>query len=105
MKKEGMSERLCRKMHPICNCFSVALKQAREAEIDVPAKRRFRLIFASGDTSPDLQQDAGISAREAAARSRIGLKAFLDCLDNAKIRAGLGISHGLTGRSGRKAVE
>lgn len=105
MKKEGMSERLCRKIHPICDCFSVAFKQAREAEIDVPARRRFRLIFASGDTSSDLPQDAGIGLREAAARSRIGLRAFLDCLDDAKIRSGLSTSHGSTGRSGRKVVE
>ena len=105
MERGGVLERFCRKMHPICNCFSVALKQATEAEIDIPARRRFRLIFASGDTSFGLPEDADVSLGKVAARSKIGLRALLDCLNDVKIQAGLRISDGLTRTSGRKAVE
>jgi hypothetical protein len=38
-------------MKTICDCISVAARQAREAEIDVPAKRRFHLMNESGDAS------------------------------------------------------
>jgi hypothetical protein len=71
-------------MKPICNCFSVSVKQAREAEIDVPSKRRFRLFYASGDADSSLPQDTGTGLHEVAARTGIGMRTFLNCLDDAK---------------------
>jgi hypothetical protein len=84
MGKERVRDRVCGAMKPICNCFSVAVKQAREAEIDVPSKRRFRLIYASGDADSSLPQDAGTGLHEVAARTGIGMQKFLDCLDDAR---------------------
>ena len=83
-RREGLIDRVCRAMKPICNCFSVAAKQAREAEIDVPSKRRFRLLYASGDTDSSLPQDAGTELHEVVAWTQIGVRTFLACLDDAK---------------------
>ena len=83
-KKERLTDRMCRVITPICNCFTVAAKQAREAEIDVPSKRRFRLLYASGDTDSSLPQDAGTELHEVVAWTQIGVRTFLACLDDAK---------------------
>ena len=87
MGKGKFRDRVCGAMKPICDCFSVAAKQAREAEIDVPSKRRFRLMYASGDADSTLPQDTGTGLHEVAARTGIGLRAFLDCLDDVRKRA------------------
>ena len=79
-------ESICGRMQTICNCFSAASRQAREAEIDVPSKRSFRLMYASGNESFALPIDAGTGLDGVAARTKIGLKAFLDCLIDAKNR-------------------
>jgi hypothetical protein len=83
-KRERLIDRLCQAMKPICNCVSVAARQAREAEIEVPSKRRFRQILASGEASFAIPQDAGTGLHEVVARTGIGARAFLDCLDEAK---------------------
>lgn len=87
MEREKLTDRLCRKMQKICNCFSVAARQAKEAEIDLPSKRSFRRIYASGDASSGLPQDAGRGLHEAVARTGIGMRTFLACLANANHRA------------------
>lgn len=89
MGREKLSDRLCRKIHPVCDCFSVALSKAREAEVDVPAKRSFRRIYALETGSGDLPQDGGHGVREVAARTKVGMRALLDCIDNARNRAQL----------------
>ena len=86
MGKERLRDRVCGAMKPICDCFSVAAKQAREAEIDVPSKRRFRLFYASGDADSSLPQDAGTGLHEVVTRTGIGMRTFLNCLDDAKNR-------------------
>ena len=83
-KKERLIDRVCRAMQPICNCVSVAARQARDAEIEVPSKRRFRQILASGEASFAIPQDAGTGLHEVVARTGIGARTFLDCLDEAK---------------------
>ena len=75
-----------RAIQTICNCYSVASRQAREADIDVPSKRRFRLMYASGDASTAPPMDAGTALDEGIARTRIRLTSFLDCLNDAKSR-------------------
>lgn len=84
MGKERLRDRVCRMMKPICNCFSVAAKQAREAEIDVPSKRRFRQRVLSGESPSAIPQDAGTGLHEVVARTGIGMRTFLDCLDDAR---------------------
>lgn len=83
-RRERMKDRMCRVITPICNCFTVAAKQAREAEVDVPSKRRFRLVYASGDADSSLPQDAGTGLHEVVARTQVGVRTFLECLDDAK---------------------
>ena len=79
-------ESIYRRMQTICNCFSAASRQAREAEIDVPSKRRFLLLYGSGDASSALPQNRGTGVGEGIARTGIGLRTFLDCLYDARNR-------------------
>jgi len=83
-RKERLKDRMCRVITPICNCFTVAAKQAREAEIDVPSKRRFRLGYESGDADFSLPQDAGTGLHETVARTQVGVRTFLACLNDVK---------------------
>jgi hypothetical protein len=87
MEKGRLRDRVCGAVKPICNCFSVAAKHAREAEIDVPSRRRFRQGALSGEASSAVPQDAGAGLHEAAARTGIGVRAFLDCVNDARKRA------------------
>lgn len=81
---EKLKESICGRMKTICNCFSVAARQAREAEIDIVSKRRFRQMLASGELSIALPQEEGTGIREVMARTKIGARSFLDCLNDAK---------------------
>ncbi len=83
-RKEKLADRICRMITPICNCFKVAAKQSREAEIDVPSKRRFRQRVASGEASSALPQEAGTGLHEVVTRTQVGVRTFLACLDDAK---------------------
>ena len=83
---ERLIESICRRMQTICNCFSAASKQAREAEIDVPSRRRFRLLYGSADASSALPQNLGTGLEERIARTGVGLGTFLDCLNDARNR-------------------
>ena len=83
-RREGLIDRVCRAMKSVCNCFSVAAQQAREAEIDIPSKRSFRQRATSGEASSALPQEAGTGLHEVVARTQIGVRTFLDCLDDAK---------------------
>jgi len=74
-------------MQPICNCFSVAMKQAREAEIDVPSKRRFSLMYTSGEESVVRPKEKGLNIPEVVTRTGIGIRTFLDCLYDVEDRA------------------
>ncbi len=77
-------ERICGWMGTICNCVSAAARQAREAEIDIVSKRRFRQILASGEASFALSQEEVTVLREMMARMGVGSRSFLDCLNDAK---------------------
>lgn len=74
------------KVHTIYNSISEAFKQAREAEIDVPSKRTYRLMYGSGNESFAPPMDAGTGLDGGIARTKIGKRAFLDCLIDAKNR-------------------
>jgi hypothetical protein len=79
-------EIICGRMETTCNCFSAASRMAREAEIDVPSKRSFRLMYGSGNESFALPMDAGTGWDGGVVRTKIGMRAFLDCLIDAKNR-------------------
>lgn len=83
-KSERLTDRICRVITPICNCFTVAAKQAREAEIDVTSKRSFRQRVEPEEASSALPQEAGTGLHEVVARTQIGVRTFLACLDDAK---------------------
>ena len=82
-------ESICPRMQTICNCFSVASRQAREAEIDVPSRRRFRLLYGPGDASITLPEIRGTGLDEGIARTGVGVRTFLDCLNDVKNRVAL----------------
>ena len=105
MARERWIDRVCRAMKPICNCVSVAARQAREAEIELPYKRRFRQILASGEASFAIPQDAGPGLDEVVARTGIGVRAFLDCLDDVKDRSENSLADPAARRSYRKVPE
>ena len=85
-------ESICGKMQAICNCVSVAAKQAREAEIDLPSKRRFSLMYASGEESVVRPKEKGHSIPEVVTRIGIGIRTFLDCLNDVKDRAEINLT-------------
>ncbi|TFG59711.1 MAG: hypothetical protein E4H29_03810 [Deltaproteobacteria bacterium] len=93
------------RMQTICNCFSAAFKQAREAEIDVPSKRRFRMMYASGDASSALPQNRGTGLDERIARTGGGLRTFLDCLNDAGNRVEQSKTDDLTRKYYRRLPE
>ena len=98
-------ESMCKRMQTICNCFSVASRQAREAEIDVPSKRSFRQMLASEEGSIALPQQESTGVREVKARMGIGLRTFLDCIDEVKNQAEQLKTGGLEKRDYRKMPE
>ena len=98
-------ESVCRGMQSICNCISVAAKQAREAEIDIPSKRRFSLMYTSGEDSVVRPEEKGHSIPEVVTRTGIGIWAFLDCLDDVKDRAENSLTDLAKRRSYRKVPE
>ena len=102
---ERLRDRICRKITPICNCLSVAARQAREAEIEVPSKRRIRELLASEEASFALPQDEGTGVREVIARTRIGARSFLHCLDDVTNQAAQLKTGGLERREYRKLPE
>lgn len=79
-------ESIARRMRTICHCISAASKQAREAEIDVPSKRRFGLLYGSGNAPSGPPQNRGTGLEEGIARTRVGLRTFLDCVNDARDR-------------------
>jgi hypothetical protein len=91
-----------RRMQTICDCISEASRQARDADIDVPSKKRFRLVYGSGDALSTFLMDAGTGLNEGIARTRIRLTAFLDCLNDAKSRVQQSRIDDLTRKSYRK---
>jgi len=80
-------ESICGWMGTICNCVSVAVRQAREAEIDIVSKRRFRQMLASGEASFALPQEEGTGMREVLARMGARIDSFLHGLDDVKNQA------------------
>ena len=105
MEKKRVRDRICGAVKPICTCFSVAARQAREAEIDIPSKRRFRQEAMSGEASSAIPLDAGDVLHEMAARTEIGMRAFLDCVSDARNRVEQSRSDGLSRLSFRKLPE
>ena len=73
-------ESIRRRMQTICNCFSAASKQAREAEVEVPSKRFFRISYETCDASSAHRQDAALGMNERKIRTGIGIRTFLNCL-------------------------
>jgi hypothetical protein len=100
-----LRDRACGTVKPICSCFSVAARQAREAEIDVPSKRRFRQKALSGGSSSAIPLDEGAVLHEVAARTEIGMRAFLDCVSDARKRVEQSRTEGLSRVFYRKLPE
>jgi len=98
-------ESICGWMGTICNCVSVAVRQAREAEIDIVSKRRFRQMLASGEASFALPQEEGTGMREVLARMGARIDSFLHGLDDVKNQAEQIIIGGLETRNYRKLPE
>lgn len=105
MEKKRVRDRVCGAVKPICTCFSVAARQAREAEIDIPSKRRFRQEAMSEGASSAIPLDAGDFLHEVAARTEIGMRAFLDCVSDARNRVEQSGTDGLSRLSFRKLPE
>ena len=105
MEKKRVKDRVCAAVKPICTCFSAAARQAREAEIDVPSKRRFRQEALSGGASSAVPLDAGDVLHEVAARTEIGMRAFLDCVSDARNWVDPSSTDGLSRMSFRKLPE
>jgi len=98
-------EKICRRMRTICNCFSAASRQAREAEIDVPSRRRFRLLYESGDASFAPRQNRGTGLEEGTTSAGFGVRTFLDCLYDAANQLEQSKTGDLTQRYYRKLPE
>lgn len=105
MVEGRVRDRVCGAMKPICTCFSVAARQAREAEIDVPSKRRFRQGALSGEASSALPPGAGAGLHEVAARTGIGVRTFLECVSDARKRVEQSRTDGILRMSYRKLPE
>jgi hypothetical protein len=80
-------ESICRWMQTICHCFSDASRRTKEAEFEIPSKRRFRMMLASEEGSIAFPQDESTDVGEGKARMGIGLRAFLDCMNEVKNQA------------------
>jgi len=98
-------ESMCSRMQAICNCFSAASRQAREAEIDVISRRRFRQRLASSEASIALPQEEGTGMREVMAHMGARIDSFLHGLDDVKDQAEQIIIGGLETRNYRKLPE
>jgi hypothetical protein len=64
-------ERVGKGLKTICGCFSVAMQQARQSEIDVLSRRSFRERNGLGDPSPVWVSACGLS--RAAVPRQLGL--------------------------------
>lgn len=94
-----------RRVHAICNWISAASKYAREADIDVPAKRSFHLMYASRDVSSPSPMEAGPGLDEGITRAGIMAGTFLDCLIDAKNRVEQSRTDDFTRKSYRRLPE
>jgi len=98
-------ESMCNRMQTICNCFSAAFRQAREAEIDDISRRRFRQRLASSEASIALPQEEGTGMREVLAHMGGRIDSFLHCLDDVKNQAEQIIIGGFETKNYRKLPE
>jgi hypothetical protein len=98
-------ESICRWMQTICHCFSDASRRTKEAEFEIPSKRRFRMMLASEEGSIAFPQDESTVVGEGKARMGIGLRAFLDCMNEVKNQAEQLKTGGLEKRDYRKLPE
>lgn len=71
----------------LCGCFSVAMQQARQSEIDVLSRRSFRHRNGLGDSPPAHLRDTGLAMNELMTRLGIGLRTFQSCCSEAQRRA------------------
>jgi hypothetical protein len=84
---EGRIKRVFTRLQTICRCFSVAIRQAEESEIDTPSPRRFRRLDEPGEApSAHLRNDAS-GLKELMTRAGIGLQTFRNCCAQANLQA------------------
>lgn len=76
-------ERVGKGLKTICGCFSVAMQQARQSEIDVLSRRSFRERNGLGDPSPTHLRGTGLGTKELMTRLGIGLRTFQSCCSEA----------------------
>jgi hypothetical protein len=103
MEKRGKS--IFGGMKIVGNFYSAASRQAKEAEFDGPSKRSYRLMYGSGSESFAPPTDSGAVLGGGIARTKIGLRAFLDCLIDAKNRVEWSRTDGSTRRFYQKLPE
>lgn len=71
--------RVGKELKTIRGCFSVAMQQARQSEIDALYRRCFRERNGLGDTSPIHLRGNGLDTKELITRLGIGLRTFRSC--------------------------
>jgi len=98
-------ERMSGRLMTILRCVSVAFQQARQSEIEVPAKRRFQLLYEAGNTHGGNPLDSRPGGKDLVTRAGIGIKAFLGCCSEANERARQSEIDVLARRSYRKSRE
>ena len=75
------------RLQTIRRCLSVAFHQARQAEIEVPSKRRFRLLCEAGNAPAAPLDETNPGGKYLVTRAGVGLKTFLRCCSEANQRA------------------
>lgn len=73
---DKVSTRMNSPLQTIRRCISEAYQQTRESEIEVPSKRRFRLMCGAGNAPAADQGDSNLGKRDLLTRARVGLKTF-----------------------------
>ncbi len=84
---KGRIKRLMTGLQTILRCFSVAIRQAEESEIDNPSARRFRRLNGTGGAPSSPLQGETSGLREVMTRAGIALQTFRNCCAQANRQA------------------
>lgn len=75
------------RLQTIRGFLSVAFHQARQAEIEVPSKRKFRLLCEAGNAPAAPLDETNPGRKYLVTRAGVGLETFLRCCSEANQRA------------------
>jgi hypothetical protein len=84
---EGRIKRVITGLQTICRCFSVAIRQAGESEIDSPSARRFRRLYEPAVAPFGNAQEKDPGMKELTTRIGVGLRTFRNCCAQANLQA------------------